>query len=49
MEDVETIFRETLDGKEYLYWYSVQGEDGQDVEEQNIGLTKGTYKIGKNV
>ncbi|MGX7112020.1 DUF6176 family protein [Gemella cuniculi] len=29
---VETIFREVLDGHEYLYWYSVQGENGQDVE-----------------
>ncbi|RLJ91427.1 DUF6176 family protein [Planococcus citreus] len=29
---VETIFRETLDGAEYLYWYSVQGEGGQAVE-----------------
>lgn len=22
---VETIFRETLNGEEYLYWYAVQG------------------------
>ncbi|WP_316570410.1 DUF6176 family protein [Neobacillus sp. YIM B06451] len=29
---VETIFREILDGKEYLYWYSVQGEGGQEVQ-----------------
>lgn len=29
---VETIFRETLDGNEYLYWYSIQGEGGQEVE-----------------
>ena len=29
---VETIFREVLNGEEYLYWYSVQGEGGQDVE-----------------
>ncbi|TWT09244.1 DUF6176 family protein [Planomicrobium sp. CPCC 101079] len=29
---VETIFRETLEGKEYLYWYSIQGEGGQSVE-----------------
>ena len=32
---VETIFRETLDGNEYLYWYSVRGEDGLDVEESS--------------
>lgn len=30
---VETIFRETLNGDEYLYWYSVQGEGGIEVEE----------------
>lgn len=29
---VETIFRETLDGAEYLYWYSVQGTGGEAVE-----------------
>ncbi|WP_345239426.1 DUF6176 family protein [Pontibacillus salipaludis] len=28
---VETIFREVVDGDEYLYWYSVQGENGADV------------------
>lgn len=30
---VETIFREELGGEEYLYWYSVQGPGGQEVEE----------------
>ena len=30
---VETIFRETLNNDEYLYWYSVQGEGGLEVEE----------------
>lgn len=29
---VETIFREILDGNEYLYWYSIQGEGGVEVE-----------------
>ena len=29
---VETIFREILDGEEYLYWYSVQEEGGVEVE-----------------
>lgn len=28
---VETIFREVLDGQEYLYWYSIQGSGGQEV------------------
>lgn len=32
---VETIFREMIDGEEYLYWYSVQGEGGQNVEESD--------------
>lgn len=30
---VETIFREVLNGEEYLYWFSVQGSGGQAVEE----------------
>ncbi|WP_422124528.1 DUF6176 family protein [Planococcus sp. X10-3] len=29
---VETIFRESNDCAEYLYWYSIQGEGGQEVE-----------------
>lgn len=32
---VETIFREVLGGEEYLYWYSVQGEGGIDVDDSN--------------
>ena len=30
---VETIFRETINDDEYLYWYSVQGKGGLEVEE----------------
>lgn len=30
---VEMILREHKDGSEYLYWYSVQGPSGIDVEE----------------
>lgn len=30
---VETIFRENMNGEEYLYWYSVQGVGGQEVEQ----------------
>lgn len=37
---VETIFREMLNGDEYLYWYSVQGEDGQDVEKSEHWIDK---------
>ena len=37
---VETIFREMLSGEEYLYWYSVQGEGGQDVETSSHWIDK---------
>lgn len=37
---VETIFRETLNGEEYLYWYSVQGEGGQEVEQSEHWIDK---------
>lgn len=37
---VETIFRETLNDTEYLYWYSVQGENGQDVEKSEHWIDK---------
>lgn len=37
---VETIFRETLEGTDYLYWYSIRGENGQDVEESEHWLDK---------
>ena len=30
---VETIFREELNGEEYLYWYSVQGIGGIEVND----------------
>lgn len=30
---VESIHREVFNGEEYLYWYSVQGQGGQDVHE----------------
>lgn len=37
---VETIFREVLDGNEYLYWYSVQGTGGFSVEESDHWIDK---------
>jgi len=37
---VETIFKETFDGVEYLYWYSVEGENGQDVEDSEHWIDK---------
>ncbi|PFK35745.1 hypothetical protein COI93_16585 [Bacillus cereus] len=37
---VETIFREIRDGEEYLYWYSVQGEGGTDVEASQHEIDK---------
>jgi hypothetical protein len=35
---VETIFSETIDGIDYLYWYGVQGEDGFGVEQSEHWL-----------
>ena len=29
---VESIFRENIGGSEYMYWYSIQGENGRSVE-----------------
>lgn len=37
---VETIFREELDGAEYLYWYSVQGEGAESVETSDHEIDK---------
>ncbi|WP_102691655.1 DUF6176 family protein [Rummeliibacillus pycnus] len=37
---IETIFREVLDGREYLYWYSVQGIGGVQVEESKHWIDK---------
>ncbi|HEM5998610.1 TPA: hypothetical protein U2B30_002069 [Streptococcus suis] len=37
---VETIFREVLDGREYLYWYSVQAEGGIEVEDSESFIDK---------
>ncbi|WP_404427402.1 DUF6176 family protein [Ureibacillus chungkukjangi] len=37
---VETIFREVLNGDEFLYWYSVQGTGGVDVEASEHWIDK---------
>lgn len=37
---VETIFREVLNGHEYLYWYSVQAEGGIEVEHSQSYIDK---------
>lgn len=37
---VETILREQLNGDEFLYWYSIQGEGGQEVEESEHWIDK---------
>ncbi|WP_336867043.1 DUF6176 family protein [Peribacillus frigoritolerans] len=37
---VETIFREHLNGDEFLYWYSVQGQGGQEVQESDHWIDK---------
>lgn len=33
---IEVIFREMIDGEEYLYWFSVQGEHGEHVTKFSI-------------
>lgn len=37
---VETIFREVMNGEEYLYWYSVQGTGGVEVEQSEHWIDK---------
>ena len=37
---VETIFSETVDGVEYLYWCSTQGEGGSGVESSGHWLDR---------
>lgn len=37
---VETIFREKCDEAEYLYWYSIQGENGISLEESDSWIDK---------
>jgi hypothetical protein len=37
---VETIFRETINSEEFLYWYSVQGTGGIDVEQSDHWIDK---------
>ena len=37
---VETILREVLNGEEYLYWYSIQGEGGIEVEDSESWIDK---------
>ncbi|WEG10007.1 DUF6176 family protein [Microbacterium horticulturae] len=35
---VETIFAETIDGIDYMYWYSVQGDDPASVHDSTHWL-----------
>lgn len=37
---VETIFREILNGEEFLYWYSVRGEGGMNVDDSPHWIDK---------
>ena len=37
---VETIFRETVNEEEFLYWYSIQGSGGIKVTESNHEIDK---------
>ena len=46
---VETIFREILDGCEYLYWYSVQAEGGIEVTDSQSYIDKKTFRILRRI
>lgn len=37
---VETIFREHVNGDEFLYWYSIQGEGGQEIQASEHWIDK---------
>lgn len=47
---VETVFAERAqDGYMYFYWYSIQGEGGQPVEESENYIDKSIMNTGMNV
>lgn len=46
---VETIFKEVLNGEEYLYWYLFKGQVELMLMIQNIGLIKNILNTGMNV
>ena len=35
---LEVIFREIIDGQEYLYWFSVQGEAGEPLQTSTFAV-----------
>lgn len=37
---IEVIFREIIDGEEYLYWFEVHGEAGEPVNTSTFGLDR---------
>ncbi len=37
---LEVIFREIIEGQEYLYWFSVQGESGEMAETSSFEIDK---------
>ena len=46
---VETIFSEVRDGHMYLYWYSVQGQGAQPVEESEHRVDKEHLRFWREV
>lgn len=46
---VESIHREVVNGTEFLYWYSVQGEGVQRCTIQKAISISGIWNIGTNV
>lgn len=44
---VETIFSETLEGVDYLYWYSIQGQGGIEVQDSTHWIDQEHLKYWK--
>jgi Family of unknown function (DUF6176) len=44
---LEVIFREVINGEEYLYWFSVQGEHGESIHTSPHDIDKEHIKFGE--
>ena len=44
---LEVIFRELIDGEQYLYWFSVQGEQGESVDTSPHDVDKEHIKFSE--
>ena len=44
---LEVIFRELIDGEQYLYWFSVQGEQGESIHTSPHDVDKEAIKFSE--